>query len=58
MDDILDMSVGFEPGNFPCCPICDNEMQEWEPTLPIRAHGSIALAHTMCIADRRDELGI
>jgi len=58
MDDIIDFSIDFEPGDLPCCPICDNEIEEQEPADLIKAHGSIALAHVMCIAARREELGI
>ena len=58
-DDVVDFSVDFDVlDNFPCCPLCDNAMEQWEPVLIIKANGDVALAHTACIAERRQELGI
>lgn len=57
-EDILDMSKDFEPGDFPCCPICDNEILSYEPACFIVANGSKAAAHAVCVGDRRNELDI
>lgn len=57
-NNLLDMSCDFESGDFPCCPVCDNEIMAWEPVCLITAHGSKAAAHSICVAFRRQELGI
>ena len=49
--DIFDMSEYFQPGALPCCPVCDNEIQDWDEYCVITAHGSAALAHRWCIED-------
>ena len=58
MNDVVDFSKRFEPGEFPCCPLCDNEIEAHEPASIIQAHGSIAAAHDSCIFSERQEMGI
>ncbi len=52
MNKPLDVSTYFNPGDFPCCPLCDNEIFEQEEACFVVAHGSKAAAHTVC----RDKL--
>lgn len=34
--------------SFPCCPLCDNGIQSWEPHALIVAGSSKCLAHEDC----------
>ena len=48
--EILDISSITDPEDyFPCCPLCDNEILEWEETAIVVQHGSKALSHLSCV---------
>lgn len=59
-DEPVDFSSDpeIEPGCFPTCPLCDNEIMYADPACEITAHGSRALAHVFCVAVRRRDLWI
>ncbi len=46
---VVDVSEDLQPGMFPCCPICDSEIEVWEEVVIVHAHGSAALAHMQCV---------
>lgn len=46
-----DVSHRIAPGELPCCPLCDNEIQSHEPIALIEAHGAKALAHLFCVEE-------
>ena len=48
---MFDISEIIEPGEMPCCPVCDNEIQEWEEVVLVVAHGSKGIAHKCCGSD-------
>lgn len=48
---MADISSIVAPGDLPCCPLCDNEIREYEPACLVTAHGSKALAHSFCVED-------
>lgn len=47
----IDISEHEKPGTLPCCPLCDNELCDWEDGAIVVAHGSMALAHASCVAE-------
>lgn len=47
--DQSDLSEHIEPGELPCCPLCDNEILEYAPACIVTAHGGKALAHDGCV---------
>lgn len=32
-----------------CCPLCDGEIREWEPSTLVTFHGVKGLAHWLCL---------
>lgn len=41
---------------MPCCPICDNAIEDWEPHVVISGQGAKGLAHLICAeVDDEDE---
>lgn len=44
-----DVSDQIGPGQMPCCPLCDNEIIDYQPVALVSAHGSKGLAHAMCV---------
>ncbi len=59
MTDIVDLSKAIpDPMDVPCCPLCDEPINEDEPYLPFIAHECICIAHVFCIAEKRNELEI
>lgn len=52
---MTDISDHIGPGAMPCCPLCDNEITEWEPVALVTAHGSKGLAHYLCVEEFDDE---
>jgi len=52
MQSPIDVTEDFDPFDFPCCPFCDNAIDEWEEWVVVQAHGSLALAHKTCVEDR------
>jgi len=51
MSEIIDVTKDFSPFDFPCCPFCDNEINEYEEWVVVIAHGALALAHKSCAED-------
>ena len=45
----------FDHLTMPCCPICDNAIEDWMPASVIQGGGAIALAHTDCVESEMDE---
>lgn len=37
-----------EPGEMPCCPLCDHEILDWVEAEVVCAHGGKALVHSAC----------
>jgi len=49
---ILDISNSTETSDiFPCCPLCDNEILDWEDVGIVIQHGAKAMAHLACMED-------
>lgn len=40
---------------MPCCPICDNAIEDWESGTVIAGNGAKALAHSMCVEAETDD---
>ena len=53
-DDIVDLSDVIEPDDMPLCPLCDNVINDWEPSALLFAHGVKGLAHVICIGGARE----
>jgi hypothetical protein len=53
--EIMNISPKIEPGMLPCCPLCDNEILEWEEAIIVTAHGGKALAHSLCAKEMNSE---
>ena len=47
----VDISEHTEPMCFSCCPLCDNELQEFEEVALAVSHGSLAAVHAWCLSD-------
>ena len=52
MTDISDY-IGAE--EMPCCPLCGNEITEFEPVVLATAHGGKGLVHYLCVEEFDDE---
>jgi hypothetical protein len=55
MTKAIDVEDKIAPGEMPNCPLCDNELQDWERACVIVAHGSMGIAHADCIDHVHDE---
>lgn len=45
----------FDDYIMPCCPICDNAIEDWEAHAVIAGNGAKGLAHLMCVEINDDE---
>ncbi len=47
----IDVSEHRDPGDFPLCPLCDNEIHESEDVALAVSYGSLAAVHAWCLSD-------
>ena len=47
--------MAFDHLTMPCCPICDNAIEDWEPAAIITGQGAKALAHLLCVEAEEDD---
>lgn len=43
------------PDDMPCCPICDNQILQWDEAIVVTAYGCKSLAHLMCVEDSDED---
>lgn len=53
--DYSDRIETWHPGC--CCPLCDNEISEFDRSHVVTAHGSQYLVHTNCLEPEEDDDG-
>jgi len=47
----------FDPLLIPCCPHCDNAIEEWMDAAIGALEGSLYLAHAECLIETEDNKG-
>ena len=40
---------------MPCCPLCDNEIEESDSYVLVKSNGMLSLAHTFCVEEFVDD---
>jgi hypothetical protein len=47
--------MSLDPLSIPCCPFCDNAIEEWDKHKIVAQHGSKFLAHAHCDAEDKED---
>ena len=55
-EGIFDISSEVSIDEMPCCPLCDNEIEESDSFVLAKSNGMLSLAHTFCVEEFVDEV--
>jgi len=48
LEQIFNAPKNFDVFEMPCCPLCDNAIEEAHPIALMRCRGSLCLVHAFC----------